>query len=80
MNDRHLMVNICSLNPGVFFGGKWCSYTLLCVDSTRTTRSVEYRDPEDVWKYTGGGKRLPSAPHYNSLSINNNSLSSSILG
>ena len=40
-------------------------YILLCLDSTRTVRSVEYRDPEDVWKYTGGGKRLPSASHYN---------------
>ena len=23
-----------------------------------------YRDPEDVWKYIGGGQRLPSTTHY----------------
>ena len=38
--------------------------TYFHVDSTRTARRIEYRDPEDVWKYTGGGKRLPSASHY----------------
>ncbi|KAF8814744.1 hypothetical protein BYT27DRAFT_6958982 [Phlegmacium glaucopus] len=26
---------------------------------TRPIRSIQYRDPEDMWKYTGGGKRLP---------------------
>ncbi|KAG5643630.1 hypothetical protein DXG03_000555 [Asterophora parasitica] len=27
-------------------------------DPRRTKRTVQYRDPEDVWKYIGGGKRL----------------------
>ena len=45
-----------TLQVGLFL--TWCSMHL---DSTRTTRSIEYRDPEEVWKYTGGGKRLPSA-------------------
>ena len=29
------------------------------LDPTRKKRIVEYYDPEDVWKYIGGGKRLP---------------------
>ncbi|KAF8960352.1 hypothetical protein BDZ97DRAFT_1834274 [Flammula alnicola] len=28
-------------------------------DPSRTKRTVQYDDPEDVWKYIGGGKRLP---------------------
>ena len=54
---------------------EWC-LTYFYVDSTRTSRRIEYRDPEDVWKYTGGGKRLPSASHchhrYLVISKNNN--------
>ena len=50
------------LKSGFLFLGRgvlilYCLY----VDSARTTRSIEFRVPEDVWKYTGGGKRLPSA-------------------
>ena len=56
----------------------WCG-VLICfyVDLARTARRVEYRDPEDVWKYTGGGKRLPSASPYNH-STNNSLLLSSL--
>ncbi|KAF9442967.1 hypothetical protein P691DRAFT_764717 [Macrolepiota fuliginosa MF-IS2] len=28
-------------------------------DDLRTKRTVQYRNPEDVWNYIGGGKRLP---------------------
>jgi hypothetical protein len=32
---------------------------MFLLDPTRKKRIVEYCDPEDVWKYIGGGKRLP---------------------
>ncbi|TFK34471.1 hypothetical protein BDQ12DRAFT_689665 [Crucibulum laeve] len=28
-------------------------------DPRRTKRTIQYRDQEEVWKYIGGGKRLP---------------------
>lgn len=31
------------------------------LDPRRTKRTVQYNNPEDVWQYIGGGKRLPSA-------------------
>ncbi|KAG6919816.1 hypothetical protein DXG01_000318 [Tephrocybe rancida] len=31
---------------------------LRCADPRRTKRTVQYRNPEDVWQYIGGGKRL----------------------
>jgi cytochrome b subunit of formate dehydrogenase len=64
MNDGHRMVKMLSQFQLFLWRGVLI-YIPLCLDSTRTVRSVEYRDPEDVWKYTGGGKRLPSASHYN---------------
>lgn len=30
------------------------------IDPERTKRTVQYRNPEDVWNYIGGGKRLAS--------------------
>jgi hypothetical protein len=30
-------------------------------DPRRTKRTVQYKDPEDVWNYIGRGKRLPGA-------------------
>lgn len=56
MNDRHRMVKI---SPAFWR----CVFSYYYVDPARPTRSVEYRDSEDVWKYIGGGKRLPSASH-----------------
>ncbi|KAG5635307.1 hypothetical protein H0H81_011767 [Sphagnurus paluster] len=29
------------------------------LDARRTKRTVQYKNPEDVWQYIGGGKRLP---------------------
>ncbi|KXN84063.1 hypothetical protein AN958_00513 [Leucoagaricus sp. SymC.cos] len=29
-------------------------------DPRRTKRTVQYKEPEDVWNYIGGGKRLPA--------------------
>jgi hypothetical protein len=35
---------------------------MMCLlDPRRTKRSIQYKDPEDVWNHIGGGKRLPGA-------------------
>ncbi|KAL9711858.1 hypothetical protein Ac2012v2_004931 [Leucoagaricus gongylophorus] len=39
-------------------GNRFYEYPGLSIN-WRTKRTVQYRDPSDVWNYIGGGKRLP---------------------
>ena len=39
------------------------------IDPTRTKRTVQYYDPENMWRYIGGGKRLPGTFGFSACSF-----------
>ncbi|KII87565.1 hypothetical protein PLICRDRAFT_30206 [Plicaturopsis crispa FD-325 SS-3] len=44
-------------------GNKFYEHPASSNDSRRKRRTVEYYDPEDMWKYIGGGKQLSAQWH-----------------